>query len=230
MTTEPRNGPLVLIDDDRGPANRRHRHRLIGDRTARIPGEVGPGTLRRVRIQRFEEHRGVPWKNGRGITREVALGPLDPAGDWAWRVSIADVDADGPFSVFPGIDRTLVVADGSGMVLITDGVEREAHRGRPVHFAGDAGTMGTLIAGPVRDLNLMVRRTAARAWLDVLTDATTATAAAVVVALSEAMLGGVRLGHLDAVIDVPAGSVVEGSVVVVTVEELSVGPGDRSAP
>ena len=55
----------------------------------------------------------VPWKNGGGVTREVAAFP-DGAGfdDFLWRISMAEVRADGPFSVFPGVDRVLAVLEG----------------------------------------------------------------------------------------------------------------------
>jgi len=58
------------------------------------------------------------WKNGGGVTREITAGPADAALDaFAWRLSIANVDAPGAFSTFAGIDRTLVLLDGAGMRL-----------------------------------------------------------------------------------------------------------------
>jgi environmental stress-induced protein Ves len=99
---------------------------------------------------------GRPWKNGGGVTRELLA---EPAGDdWRVRVSVADVDADGPFSSFPGVDRWFAVLDGAGVVLCVDGVE---HRCSPVGdaiaFAGGATTTCRLVDGPTRDLNLMLR-------------------------------------------------------------------------
>jgi len=57
----------------------------------------------------------VPWKNGAGSTTEIAVFPQD-AGftDFDWRVSLATIGADGPFSVFPGVDRTLALVEGHG--------------------------------------------------------------------------------------------------------------------
>lgn len=57
----------------------------------------------------------APWANGGGITREIAA--LRGAGGILWRISLADVDAEGPFSVFAGLRRILTVIEGAGMVL-----------------------------------------------------------------------------------------------------------------
>jgi environmental stress-induced protein Ves len=106
--------------------------------------------------------RRVPWRNGRGVTEEVALGPSGAsfeAGDFAWRVSRAGVVEDGPFSAFPGFDRVLVVTDGAGLRLVHAGgpavtlAPLVAHR-----FRGDEPTKATLVAGPVRDVNVLARR------------------------------------------------------------------------
>jgi hypothetical protein len=99
---------------------------------------------------------GQPWRNGGGITRELlAL----PAGErWRVRVSVADVDIDGPFSVFDGVERWFAVVDGAGVVLTVDGVEHRCRAdGDALAFAGAARTTCRLIDGPTRDLNLMLR-------------------------------------------------------------------------
>ena len=47
--------------------------------------------------------KASPWKNGGGVTREIAKGAAaGPDDDWGWRISIAEVERDGPFSTFPG--------------------------------------------------------------------------------------------------------------------------------
>jgi environmental stress-induced protein Ves len=120
-----------------------------------------------------------PWKNGGGVTREVAASPEGAGfGTFAWRVSIADVAAPGPFSRFAGIDRTLVLLAGAGMLLDAHSdVADTASSGTQTHaleqpldvvrFAGEALIDARLVNGPTRDFNLMVRRGVATATLDV---------------------------------------------------------------
>ena len=75
-----------------------------------------------IRIQRFDEHLKMPWKNGLGITREVISRPAsDGSGVFDWRISLATVGVSGPFSIFAGIDRTIAVLKGDGMQLTVDG-------------------------------------------------------------------------------------------------------------
>ncbi|KND60459.1 histidine degradation [Candidatus Burkholderia verschuerenii] len=106
-----------------------------------------------------------PWKNGGGVTREIAAYPAGASMDaFAWRVSIAEVAQAGPFSRFAGVDRTLVLLDGAGMRLHEG--ERTHTLARPLDIAGEASIDATLVDGPTRDFNLMVRRDDARGTLE----------------------------------------------------------------
>ncbi|ODT65206.1 MAG: hypothetical protein ABS75_32405 [Pelagibacterium sp. SCN 63-23] len=108
----------------------------------------------------WSSHTGRPWKNGGGATTELAAWP-DGAGldDFEWRVSVADVASDGPFSHFPGRDRTLFLIDGAGLELSIGGAVLTLDLSqRRAAFPGDAPTHGRLLAGPIRDLNVMTRR------------------------------------------------------------------------
>ncbi|ODV41161.1 hypothetical protein AWV79_00775 [Cupriavidus sp. UYMMa02A] len=109
----------------------------------------------------------TPWKNGGGTTREVAVWPPDAGLDeFAWRISVADIAADGPFSAFAGIDRQIVLLDGAGVRLrAADGSfdHRLATIGEPFAFSGDVAVDATLIAGATRDFNVMTRRGVCRA-------------------------------------------------------------------
>jgi hypothetical protein len=114
----------------------------------------------------------VSWRNGGGTTREVAAEPRGArAGDaFAWRVSIAQVGSNGPFSVFQGVDRTLWLLRGRGMELDIDGRQvrlRQAHE--RVDFTGEAKVTARLLDGPTEDLNLMVARSRVRAQARVVT-------------------------------------------------------------
>lgn len=102
----------------------------------------------------------VPWRNGGGVTREIAAGPRGAdLADFVWRVSLAEVAADGPFSAFPGVDRTLTVVEGAGMDLTVDGERRLVDaRWVPRDFRGDVPTDCRLLDGPVVNLNVMWRR------------------------------------------------------------------------
>ena len=112
------------------------------------------------------EYRRERWRNERGWTREIHRHP-EGAADWQWRVSIAEIDQDAPFSAFPGCDRELVLLAGEGMHLrFEDG---EVATLNPPHerlrFAGERPLQAELIDGPTHDFNLIWRRDAVQATL-----------------------------------------------------------------
>jgi hypothetical protein len=105
-----------------------------------------------------------PWKNGAGLTREIALAESE-IGGFDWRLSVAEVERDAPFSAFPGIDRSITLLRGAGLHLRSaDG--RIDHRLTqplvPFRFAGDAVLNASLIDGACSDFNVMTRRGAFR--------------------------------------------------------------------
>ncbi|MDP3320318.1 MAG: HutD family protein, partial [Bosea sp. (in: a-proteobacteria)] len=114
-----------------------------------------------MRIIRAADCRTMPWKNGGGTTTEIVVSPEGASlSDFDWRVSMAQVDADGPFSVFIAIDRTLCVLKGKGIRLaFGDGeaVTLDA-ASAPFAFAADRAVEGVLLDGPIVDLNVMSRR------------------------------------------------------------------------
>ncbi len=127
-----------------------------------------------VSLIRAAELVASPWKNGGGVTREVAAHPAHAGLDaFVWRVSVADVAQAGPFSRFAGIDRTLVLLSGAGMLVDEaqgDNAVKTHALTRPLdiaRFAGEACIDARLVDGPTRDFNLMVRRGAARGELEV---------------------------------------------------------------
>lgn len=111
------------------------------------------------RILHSSDYQRMPWKNGGGTTTEIWK-QSSRAGEMLWRLSIADVASDGPFSEFPGIDRWIMVIDGKGMELNIDqmGARRLDQSFVPLFFSGDAKTTCRLIDGPIRDFNFMVAR------------------------------------------------------------------------
>ena len=116
---------------------------------------------------RVGDYRRMPWKNGGGTTSEIAIHPPGSGlsgAPFIWRVSIAEVTASGPFSAFPGIDRSIAVIEGEGMVLSFAGAP-SVHMERPYEphaFSGDLSCDCTLIGGPIRDFNVMTARGACR--------------------------------------------------------------------
>lgn len=109
----------------------------------------------------------MPWRNGGGVTAEVAIGPAGATiEDFDWRVSMAHIEVDGPFSSFPGKDRTLMIVRGDGLRLsIADGVPAELTRDSdPFLFPGDVAARAALLGGAVTDLNVMTNRARYRHW------------------------------------------------------------------
>jgi hypothetical protein len=114
----------------------------------------------------------VPWKNGGGTTRELLRLPSASTDDWTLRISVADIDADGPFSPFEGVSRWFAVLAGAGVRLSWPGRVLDLRRGdAPLQFDGAAAPGCTLLAGATRDLNVMVRRDRAAALVTAATPA-----------------------------------------------------------
>lgn len=115
-----------------------------------------------MKILRRDDYKVMPWKNGGGTTTEIAIFPPEAgrgATPFQWRVSIADVAQDGPFSKFAGYDRCIMLLDGQGMRLEIDEADAlDLLPFRPVSFSGDWTVSGILTGGPVRDFNLIVAR------------------------------------------------------------------------
>lgn len=113
-----------------------------------------------MRILRVADHKTMPWKNGGGVTTEIVVFPADAGlDDFLWRVSTARVEQDGPFSMFPGIDRSLSILEGEGLDLTIDGEPVRLTKGSaPFAFAADVPVGSRLIGGAVVDLNVMTRR------------------------------------------------------------------------
>jgi uncharacterized protein len=114
-----------------------------------------------IEIVRAHDHKVMRWKNGGGETAEVAVWPRGAGLDaFDWRLSMAKVQTDGPFSAFPGVDRTLAILEGEGMRLSVNAEPAVTltKTSAPLTFAADAQASARLIDGPVLDLNMMSRR------------------------------------------------------------------------
>lgn len=129
---------------------------------------IGPVMLQ---LLKAADYRAMPWRNGGGITHEIAA---LPSGDgFAWRISLATIAEPGPFSTFPGCDRYLSLVEGRALQLALDGQDLATlGPGEAVWFAGEAAVGAALPAGSCRVLNLMLDRKLARADVELVKDCT----------------------------------------------------------
>lgn len=97
------------------------------------------------------------WKNGKGETREIIRVASGDA-DFLWRASMATLQEDGPFSLFPDVDRVLVLVDGSPLWIHGEGIEHHLQPGVPWAFAGEWPLATKGISAPGLDFNVMTQR------------------------------------------------------------------------
>ena len=110
-------------------------------------------------------YRRTPWKNGGGVTIDIAddYAPGATPGGWSgmlWRFGRTEIVVPAPFSDLSGFDRILTVIGGRGLWLDIEGGAsldvREPYR--PVRFHGEDRIVSRLEAGPVVVLNLLADR------------------------------------------------------------------------
>jgi len=153
-------------------------------------------------IHRFERTAlpATPWKNGGGSTREIMSWPPGAGLDaFDWRVSIATIAASGPFSVFAGVDRSIMLLEGDGVRLQAEGFDHRLDQPHePFAFSGDAKVDCTLLGGESTDFNVMTRRARGRAELRIIDSAISLERAAHGLLMSldgQWRMGGANLGQ-----------------------------------
>ena len=150
------------------------------------------------------ERVASPWKKGGGITREIATWPEGAGLDaFDWRISMAEVNEAGGFSLFPEVDRTLIVLSGALSLSFAGGkVAFLDPTSEPYAFPGDAPCHGAPLGGPVLDLNVMCRRGRFAATVERIADEawTPSGETALLVALEPLAVGAETLGAHDALI------------------------------
>jgi environmental stress-induced protein Ves len=109
-----------------------------------------------MRIIRVDDQPEVPWKNGGGVTREMLSSASGPNG-FDWRISVATIAKDGPFSEFPGVDRILIGLVGEGRLRVSGRIDNVAP-GSVSRFAGDEPVMATIGQSPILVLNIMTAK------------------------------------------------------------------------
>jgi uncharacterized protein len=119
------------------------------------------------RFERLDpaNYRRVPWKNGGGVSVDIAGAYHRGAGanEWSevlWRLARTRIDKPGPFSHLSGYDRILSVIKGRGLVLKpAEAPAIDAREPfRPVRFPGEWRIVSELEAGSVGVLNLITDR------------------------------------------------------------------------
>ena len=165
----------------------------------------------------------MPWANGRGTSYEIASDRSD-AGEWTWRLAMAPVNEDGPFSRIECVNRFLAVVEGAGMLLSVDRKKLQCKPMQVVRFRGDAITEAVLTDGPITDINLMIRRKEAEGEMAVVSDSGLLNEASIIVALggsAQVKCGDstIELERHDSILECDAETVslVSGTVCVVSV-------------
>ena len=149
-----------------------------------------------------EDYVRMPWANGRGETIEM-LKEVDAEGHLIWRLSVATVSEDGPFSLFPGIERVLTVINGPGFDLAGDGIALTCAPLVPVAFPGDVPVRAERTKGAVsRDLNVMTARRLPRPEVAVICDAARLGAGGMLClyALAPSVIAGANVAANDLVV------------------------------
>lgn len=172
-----------------------------------------------TRVLSAADRVAVPWKNGGGITREVAVWPSGAGFEtFHWRVSMAEVREAGPFSAFPGIDRTLAVLRGRLRLILEDRSVELGPGEAPYSFPGDVPCHGEPMEGPVTDLNVMTRRGVISAQVARIANGTAA--ATLVVATARCVLSAgderIPLAEFDAaLLDRPSSVALTGEAIAI---------------
>ena len=165
----------------------------------------------------------MPWANGRGTSYEIASDRIE-SGEWTWRLAMAPVNEDGPFSRIECVNRFLAVVDGAGMLLSVDRKKLPCLPMQVVRFRGDAITDATLTDGPIMDINLMVRRKEADGEMAIVSEAGPLNGASIVVAIggsAQVQCGDstIELEPHDSILECDAETItlISGTVCVVSV-------------
>lgn len=158
-------------------------------------------------LNRAVDRKPQPWKNGLGVQYEITCDGSLPD-DWTWRLSTANITQDVPFSIIPGVNREFCVADGNGVVLNINGVDHRCEPGSITKFRGDDKVFASLIDGPMRALNLMVRDGAAQRHMEIASggkhvEAGLSVACVAILGPAQVVTGSesINLSVLDAVLD-----------------------------
>ncbi|WP_087722330.1 HutD/Ves family protein [Pandoraea sp. PE-S2T-3] len=173
----------------------------------------------KVQVLGPADFRKMPWKNGLGVTIELAVARRSGEDGFDWRISTATVATAGPFSVFAGIDRSLAIVRGGSLTLSVEGRDDVTltTQTSPYAFGGELAVSSTPVLEsegvPIDDFNVMTRRSEWQHTLvqhrltdDVVTWALPAQADSVAFLYCAAGDGGVSVALANGeVVNVPSG-------------------------
>ncbi len=128
----------------------------------------------KIKILTADNYRKMTWKNGLGFTTEMVIEPADStvlANNFHWRLSSAELNQDGPFSLFPGYTRIITIKDGGPLKLSFKSETHQLIPGKVFSFSGEDSVYCELESTKTTDLNLIYNSTNTRCKLDVLTTA-----------------------------------------------------------
>ena len=108
-----------------------------------------------IELLKASHYKKMRWKNGEGYTLEIARSVGESLAEFDWRISMADVKTSGDFSKFNGMNRFLTVLEGQGLSLRIDDDFKHLKTLQSVEFSGDSIVSCELLAGQIRDFNLI---------------------------------------------------------------------------
>ena len=116
--------------------------------------------MKPFKIYSPQSFQTLPWRNGLGSTVELLAETPNKNEVFSWRLSIASVANDGPFSDFSGYDRTLLLLEGPGIILNKpNGIFKVLNSSLDyANFKGEDLIDATLHDGPIKDFNIMTLR------------------------------------------------------------------------
>jgi uncharacterized protein len=165
------------------------------------------------------DYRTMPWANGKGTTVELLR--VDGPQGLLWRLSMASVVEDGPFSLLPGIDRNLTVVTGPGFRLSGPGIDLTCAPLMPVAFPGDVAVTALRVTAPSDDFNVMTDRALPYPTVTVERDASLPAGGTLALfALADAMINGTAIARHDLILTEGAAQITGGPIIAVRLRGL----------
>ena len=126
-----------------------------------------------IQVLKPDSFKRMSWRNGGGSTTELHAEEHANYEGPVWRISMAEVTSDGPFSHFENYDRTLTLTKGPGMTLQHEGGAEDVleQRFAMAIFKGDVSTHATLHGDEIQDFNVFSLRHYCRHTVAIVTPA-----------------------------------------------------------